>query len=126
MPVNGLNPSASLTYGRQTSELRSPSTGTTGSLPTAGASRSEVPLLGQVNVTSRIQTTLPNGKTLSVSRVDFGGNDLAASSGVLSNADRQEDNQMMSAFNQLTGYFNYRPRPEDIKLEGTAAIDLSV
>jgi len=72
-----------------------------------------------VNVTSRIQTTLPNGKMLSVSRVDFGGNVLATSSGVPSDADRQEDNQMMNAFNQLTGYFNYQPRPEDIKLEGT-------
>jgi hypothetical protein len=48
------------------------------------------------------------------------------SSDVPSDADRQEDNQMMGAFNQLTEYFNYQPRSEDIKLEGTAAIDPSV
>jgi hypothetical protein len=32
----------------------------------------------------------------------------------------------MSAFNQMTAYFNYQPQSGDIKLEGTAALDLSV
>jgi hypothetical protein len=124
--VSGLKPFSSLAYVRQTSASRSSSGATKDPQANGGASKSDIPLLSQADVTSRIQTTLPSGKTLSVFRFDARDNNLSTARATPSDADRREDNQMMSAFNQLTGYFNYQPRPEDIKLEGTAAIDLSV
>jgi hypothetical protein len=124
--VSGVTSSYSLASARPTSASPQRSSATIDPQQNNVASKTDGPLLGHVHVLSSIQTTLPNGKSLSVFRFDLGGNGLAASTVVPSEADRLEDQQMMSAFNQLTAYFNYQPQSGDIKLEGTAAIDLSV
>lgn len=82
-------------------------------------------LLSHVNVLSRIETTLLDGRSLSIFRFDLGQGGPSLPNATPSDADKRDDLQMMDTFKQLTGYFSYKPSPQEIRLEGTAAIDLS-
>ncbi len=85
---------------------------------------SQTPLLKGLNVVSRIETVLPDGKKLSVFRFDLGVGDLASSPTVTAEADRRNDDQMLDAFRQLEAYFSDSNKSKGIELQGTAAIDL--
>jgi len=125
MPINGVSSSYFPAYTRRSATQSAAGGSTDVRLSNDGVARSDDRLLGHVNVLSRIQTTLPDGKSLSIFRFDLGQNGLSPSNAIPSDADKRDDYQMMDAFKQLTAYFNYERGPEDIDLEGTAAVDLS-
>lgn len=81
---------------------------------------------GQAKVVSSVQTTLPDGKVLGISRIAFSASALnaAASQSTPTDADQKSDSQMLSELKQLAGYFNFDPTAAEIQLGGTAAIDL--
>jgi hypothetical protein len=91
----------------------------------SGASPSGAGLLSNMHILSSVQTTLPNGKVLGIARFDLSGGGLGTSQSAPTDADKRDDAQMLSALKQMANYLNYNPTAADIKLEGTAAIDLS-
>jgi hypothetical protein len=102
-----------------------PTRTTQASQPSSSTAPSQFPLLSNAQVLSSVQTTFPNGKGLAISRVSIGAGDLGASQTVATDEDKREDAQMLSALKQMAQYFGYSPSAAQIRLQGTAAIDLS-
>jgi hypothetical protein len=93
------------------------------SVPSSGQPERAKPLTG-MHVQSRVQTVLPNGAVLSVFRFDLGKGDSGNQASLPTAFERQNDQTMLRALKELAAYFGYSPTAADIKLEGTAAVDL--
>jgi hypothetical protein len=83
------------------------------------------PLLSHVHVLSSVHTTLPNGDVLAVFRFDLGSGGLDTSQPAPTAEDKSEDAQMLSALKQMASYLNDYPTAAEIRLGGTAAVDLT-
>jgi hypothetical protein len=87
-----------------------------------------------MHILSRIQTTLPNGLTLAISRFDLGNGLDTSSAGAAGDTsqptptieDKRADESMLKAFMQMAHAFSDNPGASDIQLEGTAAADLDL
>jgi hypothetical protein len=134
MIINGVPPAYLSAQTRSTP--RSEQAGSAPADPPAtapGAGQVGAAPLSGLNILSRVQTTLPDGRTLAVFRFDLGtgglgdaadGSGAAVSPANPTPEDRRDDNEMLQALMQIAGNFAYKPGAADIELEGTAAIDL--
>ena len=88
-------------------------------------------LTGDFDVVSSVSTTLSNGETLAVSRLQASGSapqtlDGTASAGLPSRETRIADQAMFASFSQLATYFHQPVTAENTVLTGTAALDLKI
>lgn len=93
--------------------------------PIANSAQTPARPLSGINVVSRVQTTLPNGTSLSVFRFDLGTSG-SSPTGLPTEFEKRNDRTMLNALKQMAASYNYLPDPDDIKFEGTAAIDRCV
>src|ERR1700743_3121301 len=131
MNVNGASTNYFTLPTKTTQGSQQPATVATGQPSSADGNSSAStsgsgPLGSGDTVLSSVQTTLPDGRILSVERTALSGaaSNTAAAQSIPTDADKKSDNQMLTVLKELAGYFNYDPSAAEIQLGGTAAIDL--